>query len=191
VGRGGYASLVVATVLTLAGVLIAPAPAGAYVNPYGRYQIRSVGFWNQCLTVPNYGPRGTSVTRAPCAGTTNQTWHFDRVGWYGDDPIFVIRVTHRRNGGVYTDCLDVPNSNTANALATWTCNGMPAQQWVQHIVGYNDLGPIFIYASMLNVTASYIPSWEFNADDRWPFLGLQYRPVTSINQMFQQDYFGP
>lgn len=182
-------------------VLVAPAaPASAYVNPYGRYQVRS---WatNQCLTSPFNGVPGTFVIRAACTGNANQNWHFDRVGTWQNDPVFVIRATHRVSGGQYTDCLDLPYAevNTGRPLWTQPCrDDNLAQQWVQHARAMPMTNNVFYeYGSMVAPSSDWV--MQFNNGDAAPHLVMVHgtwpggfpNPGHSYYQDFYQVYVGP
>jgi hypothetical protein len=182
-------------------VLVAPAaPASAYVNPYGRYQVKAI-INGQCLTSPFTGVPGTFVIRANCTGNANQNWHFDRVGTWQNDPVFIIRATHRVSGGVYVDCLDLPYAevNTGRPLWTQPCrDDNLAQQWrqipkispVNGLVGYE-------YASMVAPGGEWIMT--FNNNEVYPHLVMApstwYGPLPDPNpnyfQFFNQYYVGP
>jgi hypothetical protein len=200
-GRATFAPLLVGLALTLAMVLIAPAaPASAdtppYTQPYGRYVVH-IGHIGDCLTVPSWGPAGTSVTRSGCHVLSQnwgpQVWYFDRVGTYWGDPVFEIRSTLRQDGnGRFADCLDVPYGNVyaGQPLWIWPCNGGNAQRWRQMPTGTTDEWgqPLYRYVSM----SAPDSGWVMQANNNNVYPHLVMVPASwSPYQMFSQEYAGP
>lgn len=142
-----------------------------------------------------------SVIRASCNGNANQNWHFDRVGTYQGDPVFVIRATHRGHSpinGEYVDCLDVTNNQIGQPIQSWHCNGGIAQQWRQIPIISPVNGTVaYQYASMLDPTGDYVAT--FNNTDVYPHLVMARNtwfgpwPDPNVNyyQFFYQTYVEP